>query len=334
MDMLREQIQRINTRLMDSESKRIFQNRLMFSLTSDYCYIGDLQSLNRLKEGRQYILWGRGYWAKEIITCYPGVRWVCICDNNCSNNDEWFEGIKVISPSQMKEEYIKYDVVIATRKYWRPIEEQLKSMGFAEGQIINLGRKQEMLAEKIYFDLPYLKKSKDEVFVDGGCYDGATMDAFIHWANNDYKKIYAFEPDSANAKKCEDYIKQKNIRDVEVCNYALTDKHKTVWFNEMGSPLSGADEKGSSKVVGVALQDFVLHDRVTFIKLDIEGMESEALAEEIIIRHKPQMAVSVYHKREDIWRIPFLLLQYNPNYRFYLRHYSIGIVDTVLYALA
>lgn len=75
--------------------------------------------------------------------------------------------------------------------------------------------------------------------------------------------------------------------------------------------------------------------RVTFLKLDIEGAEMEALrgAGQIIRTQKPKLAVSVYHRRDDIWRIPMLLLSYVPTYRFYLRVYSFTGKDTVLYAI-
>ena len=73
----------------------------------------------------------------------------------------------------------------------------------------------------------------------------------------------------------------------------------------------------------------------TFIKMDIEGAEKEAIlgAENIIRIQKPKMAVSIYHKREDIWELPKLLLEMNPEYRFYLRHYSFRDAETVLYAV-
>ena len=74
---------------------------------------------------------------------------------------------------------------------------------------------------------------------------------------------------------------------------------------------------------------------VTFIKMDIEGAEYPALqaAEEVIKNDKPKLAIAVYHCPEDILRIPELILQYNPNYRLYLRHYSPFENETILYAI-
>ena len=74
---------------------------------------------------------------------------------------------------------------------------------------------------------------------------------------------------------------------------------------------------------------------ITFIKMDIEGSEIPALrgAKEIIETQKPKLAICVYHKPEDIWEIPELILDYVPEYRLYLRHYSITYTETVLYAI-
>lgn len=85
----------------------------------------------------------------------------------------------------------------------------------------------------------------------------------------------------------------------------------------------------------VAVDDIIEDHEATFIKMDIEGAELNALigAEKTIRKSRPKLAISVYHKRRDIWEIPMLLLKYNPDYRFYLRCYSFTGNDTVLYAI-
>ncbi len=84
-----------------------------------------------------------------------------------------------------------------------------------------------------------------------------------------------------------------------------------------------------------ALDEAIGEESPSFIKMDIEGAELEALkgAKNIIQKYAPKLAVCVYHKPEDMEEIPQLLLEYNPNYRFYLRHYSLTMNETVLYAL-
>lgn len=88
--------------------------------------------------------------------------------------------------------------------------------------------------------------------------------------------------------------------------------------------------------IPVCALDDVCNDRdITFIKMDIEGSERQALlgSRKTIERCKPKLAISIYHKSEDIWELPDLILQMNRDYTFYLRHYSLASEDTVLYAI-
>ena len=84
------------------------------------------------------------------------------------------------------------------------------------------------------------------------------------------------------------------------------------------------------------LEDMISEDEpITFIKMDLEGAEYEALigAKKIIKKWKPKLAISLYHKPEDVWELPSLILDMNPSYSLYLSHYSIATAETVLYAL-
>ena len=69
--------------------------------------------------------------------------------------------------------------------------------------------------------------------------------------------------------------------------------------------------------------------------MDVEGAE-QAVVDGILTllsQHKPKLAVSVYHKVEDIIDIPLKIKQANPEYKFYLRHYTQGYSETVLFAV-
>lgn len=68
---------------------------------------------------------------------------------------------------------------------------------------------------------------------------------------------------------------------------------------------------------------------------DIEESELEALkgAAETIKKYKPRVAISFYHKTEDILKIPSFILGLNPEYSLFIRHYSMLWFDTVLYAV-
>jgi FkbM family methyltransferase len=75
--------------------------------------------------------------------------------------------------------------------------------------------------------------------------------------------------------------------------------------------------------------------RVDFIKMDIEGAELNALrgAEASIRRHRPKLAISLYHNPEDIETIPRYLSGLGLGYRFYLDHHTIYQNETVLFAV-
>jgi hypothetical protein len=92
--------------------------------------------------------------------------------------------------------------------------------------------------------------------------------------------------------------------------------------------------EGNSSINTVKLDDALKDEPVSFIKMDVEGSESNALlgAEEIIKNLKPKLAISVYHKDDDLAKIPLLIHEIVPEYKFYLRHHTSAPVDTILYA--
>lgn len=82
--------------------------------------------------------------------------------------------------------------------------------------------------------------------------------------------------------------------------------------------------------------DDIIKGKVTYIKMDIEGMEMDALkgGSEIIRRYKPKLAISVYHKMEDIIEIPYYINSLELGYELYLRHYwDCNGTDTILFAI-
>lgn len=106
-------------------------------------------------------------------------------------------------------------------------------------------------------------------------------------------------------------------------------------FHATGASDSAVSCDGEVQIETLQL-DEVLGDRdVTFLKMDIEGAEKEALlgARKTIKRCRPKLAISVYHKPEDIWELPELILDIYPDYELYIRHYSLRDAETVLYAI-
>ena len=67
--------------------------------------------------------------------------------------------------------------------------------------------------------------------------------------------------------------------------------------------------------------------------MDIEGSELAAIegAKEIIKEYHPTMAISVYHKKYDFWKIPQQILAIRSDYKLYMRHYTQGTTDSVMF---
>jgi hypothetical protein len=97
-----------------------------------------------------------------------------------------------------------------------------------------------------------------------------------------------------------------------------------------------SDEKvANSEVQVIGIDEQFPEENVTFIKMDIEGSEIEALlgAAKLIGRCAPKLAISIYHKRHDIFEIPLLIHRLHPGYKFYLRQLSDSLSETVIFAI-
>lgn len=183
-----------------------------------------------------------------------------------------------------------------------------------------------------YFDLPALNL-QNEFFVDAGALNGETTKYFLDHFRNGH--AYVLEPNPEQFA-----VSKKTLNGypgVEFYQYGLYDKDTTIGFDLCGGDAGSAklSESGELSIEVRRLDDLLQDKKVTFIKMDIEGSELAALkgAEQIIRRQKPKLAICIYHKLEDVWKIPGLILEYCPEYRLYLRHYSISKTETVLYAV-
>lgn len=180
------------------------------------------------------------------------------------------------------------------------------------------------------------KQEANEIFIDAGAYNGATACNFCEWAGNGgYSKIYALEPDSLMFQIMKEYMSLKNIEKVVPVNggaYSYSGKLRFTEDSLTGS--SRIDEVGEKKIDIVSIDDIVGDDKVTFIKMDIEGAEMAALegAEKTIERCRPKLAISIYHNENDLWEIPYYILSKYPWYKIFIRHYSLTTNETIMYA--
>ena len=220
------------------------------------------------------------------------------------------------------------------KHYQNEIAKQLADMGIREERIVRVDKIIDALEQKAYFDLTNLPHEKDETFVDAGAFDGASSRAFAEWAR-DFCHIYAFEPDPQNISACKETLKTISEERTTLLPYGVWRDRRELRFNGLGKVGSNVAEHGNICVPVTSIDEELAGKRITFIKMDIEGSEMEALqgaAKTIRMQH-PKLAISIYHKPEDILELPHYILSLNPKYRMYLRHYALMKSETVLYCL-
>ncbi len=185
-----------------------------------------------------------------------------------------------------------------------------------------------------YFDM--FEPAENEIVADAGSFDGKTEGEILKWGGGKIKKIYAFESDPENCKKCRAYFEENGWNDiVQLVEKGTWEKQTSMWVkNAQWKAGSSVCEEGDVQIELTTIDNEVGDDKVTFIKMDIEGAELKALkgARKTILKNKPRLAICIYHKPEDICEIPEYLLSLVPEYRFWIRHYSSNEWETVLYA--
>jgi len=186
-----------------------------------------------------------------------------------------------------------------------------------------------------------IEVEEGDVVVDGGACWG---DATLYFASRvgERGRIYAFEYEPGNKTILEEnlHLNPALARTVRVESTALWHTAGLQLSYTTGGPGSRVEPKncvGGRGVPSMTIDHLVEEeglDRVDFIKLDVEGAELNALrgADETLRRWRPQLAISVYHRDDDLITIPLHVESLGLNYEFYLDHFTIHSEETVLFA--
>lgn len=192
-------------------------------------------------------------------------------------------------------------------------------------------------SEKTYLPLNNIAFSPEESFIDCGAYDGDTIRTFfaVDVATNGY--VAAFEPDPANWDALMRYTDAlpKHLRErIESFPYALGRQRETLRFDAQGTVGSTISDTGSIEVQCIPLDEMFASRPASYIKMDIEGAECDAIAgaAETIRKWRPVLAICIYHRQDHLWRIPLQIRDLCPDYRFILRRYEDEFGDVVCYA--
>ena len=182
--------------------------------------------------------------------------------------------------------------------------------------------------EEQYFDKEILPSFEKISFLDGGGYVGDTTKELIK-NYPDYKKIWLIEPIDENITIAKRKLVQ--YEKIEYINAGLLNREEELSFHEEKS-FSSMFGKGTQSV-RVNTIDNLIKEPIDYIKLDIEGAELLAIegARESILNYHPVLAICIYHKAEDWYKVAQNVLAIEPRYKLYLRHYMEGIFESVLY---
>lgn len=182
---------------------------------------------------------------------------------------------------------------------------------------------------------------KIRTVLDGGAFKGDSAADFIEALSPE--RIIAVEADARTFKKLSEYAEGETRCQVIPVNAALWDENREMTY--VSSASRGSGESGRNrraKEVTVSCRtagDIVretLPESIDLIKLDVEGAEARALdgAAAVIGRNKPNLAVSLYHRTDDIMELIERVHALLPEHRLILRRADcIPFWDLTLYGV-
>jgi FkbM family methyltransferase len=172
--------------------------------------------------------------------------------------------------------------------------------------------------------------------VDGGACIGDTTEVFSKLVGKT-GKVFAFEP----MKRSYDDLVALNIPRTECVCLGLHSSKDELSFWEDFAEGAGSTilPNGTTTIKVTALDDFVEENnipRIDFIKLDIEGVEMDAIKgmERTIARFKPHLTISIYHNQGfDAIDVPIRLVSMlGDGYRYKITHHSSAWFETIIHA--
>ncbi|WP_338623946.1 FkbM family methyltransferase [Selenomonas sp. TAMA-11512] len=187
-----------------------------------------------------------------------------------------------------------------------------------------------------YFEPEFYKPRFDAVFIDCGAFDGISARTFFRVNGDSFAGYYGLEPDAANFQRLSAYADTlaPNMREkMHIREAAAWKKKSPLKLYALQGPGSFvANDIGTDNVQGVRI-DQLGAENVTFLKMNIEGSEKEALAgaRAMICRDKPLLAIAGYHRTEDFWEIPLQIHAMREDYALHLRSYM-NHISFVCYA--
>jgi FkbM family methyltransferase len=349
----------IYERLCDDESRELFMCRYNYFVTGDSGYLVDelrvskryhkstevhgiLEFIdlaqNNTKLGAECVLYGAGYYGSfciDILT-RQNVKVRALCDSSADKHGKSIKCIDIIPPQRLIDMHSGFPILISVLngRSKAEIYEFLITHGI-EKENIYFFYPDFHKEEKQYFGLPFISPQTNEVYVDAGCYDGGTILDFFEFAGKG--RVYGFEPDENSYNRTVGKLKECQITNAVMFKKGLWSRNETLYFDNTLGVGNNISSEGAVTIETVSLDEALPGgEKVTFIKMDIEGAELEALrgARNTVMKNLPRLAICIYHKPEDIITIPDYIMSLSPDYVFYIRHHLPWLNnETVLYAI-
>ena len=187
-----------------------------------------------------------------------------------------------------------------------------------------------------YFEEGIVSACEGEVFVDCGAFIGDSVIPFVELCNSQnvsYKSIFAFEPDKDAFAKLRKLV--NNYHDLNIIPMGVGDFCGDAYItSSFGASRLSKEGQGESVRI-TTIDEYLKHENVSFIKMDLEGGEMAALrgAKNTIAKLHPKLAICIYHKPEDWITIPSFIRSLNPDYKLYCRGYFNNLSEIVLYCI-
>jgi len=179
-----------------------------------------------------------------------------------------------------------------------------------------------------------IKPEPGDYIIDGGACTGDTAVVFSKSVGPS-GAIYAFDLVQNHIDICKYNFSRPGFENIKLFEYGLADKTVEAPPIQLSHYAPGF-RVGEQPLPLCRIDDLVVAGKITkidFIKLDIEGSEMDAIkgALSSIARFKPKLAISIYHKPDDLFEICNFLHEQGLGYKFYIDHYTIHAEETVLY---
>ena len=200
------------------------------------------------------------------------------------------------------------------------------------------GQTDDLFTKPQYFPEGIIVNDPEEVYVDCGAYTGDNITDFLDYSKGNFRKYYAFELSTKNYLELQKNVSanwRKYADRFVLENKGVSGSTGIIKYGEHDEG-SKMENDGTLDGEVVALDDyFSPEERVTFIKMDIEGAEMQALqgAVRTISRDLPKLAICIYHKPQDLWEIPQFIKNNWNQYDIFIRHHTDLLNETVCYAV-